>query len=303
MSIRRLETLVAVAETGTFAKAADKGFMTPAAVSQQMKALERELGVTLFDRNKRSPTLTPIGHALVPKAREVALAYRGLVGSVTGEVELHDELTIGAVPTTMAGLVPRAVSSLRDAHAGVRIRIVPGLSSDLLPQVDRGFLDAAILSEPARAYRHLRWRPFAEEPLIVLAPPDAAEEDPKALLETYPFIRFNRRAWVGQRIDEWLRAQNVQVSETMELDTLETISTMVFHGLGVSIVPKRCVPSPRPFALKRILLDGSVAPRLLGILSRRDSTKFRLLDIVLEELTRTVEDSGQVRAIREEDNA
>lgn len=299
MSIRRLETLVAVAEMGTFAKAAEAGFMTPAAVSQQMKALEEELGVSLFDRQHRSPTLTPIGHALIPKAREVTEAYRAMVSSASGELDLHDELTVGAVPTTMAGLVPRTVSSLRRSHAWLRVRIVPGLSSELLPQVDRGFLDAAILSEPVNVYQHLRWRPFAEEPLVVVAPHDAREDDPKTLLETYPFIRFNRRAWVGQQIDEWLLANNVQVSESMELDTLESISTMVYQGLGASIVPKRCVPSARPFELKRVLLDPSSSPRLLGVLHRRDSTKFRLQDILVEELTRLVEECGQVRAIRD----
>lgn len=301
MSIRRLQTLIAVAEQGTFAKAAEAVYLTPAAVSQQMKALEDELGVALFDRDRRTPTLTPVGHAMIPKAREVMLAYRGLIGSVTGEGELHDEMTIGAVPTTMAGLVPRVMSSLREVHSAVRIRIVPGLSADLLPQVDRGFLDAAIMSEPTHVYGHLRWRPFAEEPLIVLAPPDAPGDDPRTLLETYPFIRFNRRAWVGQQIDEWLRGQDLNISETMELDTLESISTMVFHGLGVSIVPKRCVPSSRPFNLKRILLASTVRPRLLGILCRRDSEKYRLIDILLEEMIRLVEESGQVRALRESD--
>ena len=118
MSFRRLKTLIAVAECGSFVKAANSTFLTPAAVSQQMKTLEAEMGVTLFDRKNRTPVLTPVGSALVSKAREIVHAYENMVSSVTGEGALEDDLAIGAVPTTMTGLIPRAVKSLRDGYSG-----------------------------------------------------------------------------------------------------------------------------------------------------------------------------------------
>lgn len=289
MSLRQLKTLIAVAELGSFAKAAAAVYLTPAAVSQQMKALETELGVSLFDRNKRTPELTPLGYTLVPKAREVVKAYGGMIGALVGDFALHDEITIGAVPTTMTGLIPRTVKALRDLYDGLHIRIVPGLSSELLPQVDRGFLDAAIVSWPANLYGHLHWRVFAEEELIVIAPPDAIENNACALLQNHPFIRFNRRAWVGQQIEAWLAERKIRVHESMELDTLESIDMMVHYGLGVSIVPRRCVPPPHMLGLKRVSLDPPSDPRLLGLLSRHDSEKSRLIDIVLAELARQVQ--------------
>ena len=298
MSLRQLKTLMAVAELGSFAKAAAAVYLTPAAVSQQMKALEAELGVALFDRNKRTPGLTPLGYSLVPKAREVVKAYEGMIGTLTGDAALHDEITLGAVPTTMTGLIPRMVKALRDIYGGLHIRIVPGLSSELLPQVDRGFLDAAILSWPTNLYGHLHWRVFAEEELIVIAPPDAVEDDACALLQNHPFIRFNRRAWVGLQIEAWLAERKIRVHESMELDTLESIDMMVHYGLGVSIVPRRCVPPPHLLDLKRVPLTPPCAPRRLGVLSRLDSNKSRLIDIVLAELSRQVQWG---RALREAD--
>ena len=297
MSLRRLKTLIAVAECGSFVKAANSTFLTPAAVSQQMKTLEEEMGVALFDRKNRTPTITPLGSALVSRAREIVRAYDNMVRSVTGEGALEDDLAIGAVPTTMTGLIPRAVKSLRDTYTGLHIRIMPGPSSELYSLVDRGFLDAAVLSEPVHVYDHMRWLPIVDEPLIVLAPENSASDDPKVLLESYPFIRFNSRAWVGQLIDEWLKAQQLKISEGMELDTLESISAMVYHGLGVSIVPMRCVPSPRPLSLKRIPIDPPARPRRLGILSRHDSAKFKLINIVFHELSSVVEMSGQMPAL------
>lgn len=302
MSLRQLKTLIAVAELESFAKAAEAVSLTPAAVSQQMKALEAELGVALFDRNKRTPALTPLGYALVPKAREVVKAYAGMMGAPVGDFELRDEITIGAVPTTMTGLIPKTVKSLRDIYSGLHIRIVPGLSSELLPQVDRGFLDAAILSRPANLYGHLHWRTFAEEELIVIAPPDALEDEACALLQSHPFIRFNRRAWVGQQIEEWLAERKIRVHEGMELDTLESIDMMVYYGLGVSIVPRRCVPPPHTLDLKRVSLHPPPAPRLLGLLSRQDSAKSRLIDIVLAELGRQVQLVQAVGEARAETN-
>ncbi len=299
MSLNRLKTLIAIAESGSFSEAAHVVFLTPAAVGQQIKLLEKELGVQLFDRNMRSPRLNPLGRALVPKAREIIKSYDDLVPSLLGEQTKFQEISIGAVPTTMSGLVPRALAALRNSYSNLRIRVVPGLSAELLPLVEQGYLDAAIISTPPKTYAHMQFRPFAEEPFILLAPTHATFAQPEELLESHPFIRFNRRAWVGQQVDYWLRRKKIKVNESMELDTLETISSMVFHGLGVSIVPRRCVPPPRPLPLQRILLDESARPRTLGVISHADSTRFKLIDILLGELIRIVEMCNEAKSIEQ----
>ena len=298
MSLRRLRTLIAVAEKGTFAGAADTVLVSHAAVSQQMKILEGDLRATLFDRSKRSPELNQLGQALVTRAREIVHAYDNMLQSILSEDGLTGQMTIGALPTTMTGLVPSAIRVLKARYPNLHIRITPGLSADLLTQVDRGAHDAAILSEPPYSANHLTWRPFAEEPLIVLAPLQEPSDDAEYLVETFPYIRFTRRAWVGRLIDEWLQERKLNVQESMELDTLEAISTMVFNNLGVSIVPLRCVPSPYPLPLKRVPIGPSAKPRILGLMSRNDSVKFQLIDAFLAELMRLVEAAGRVKVIR-----
>ena len=301
MSIRRLKTLIAIAEKGTFAAAAETVFVSHAAVSQQMKALEDDFQVALFDRTKRSPELNPLGQALVRRAREVVHTYDNMVQSIIGEEGLMGELSIGVLPTTITGLVPQAIRIMKNSYPRLHIRVTPGLSADVLPQVDRGGLDAAIISEPPFLPKHMNWRPFAEEPLILLAPANETSDDPEFLLKNRPYIRFNRRAWVGQMIEQWLQERKLTVSESMELDTLEAISSMVYNELGVSIVPKRCVPSPHPLPVKRIPLDkatGETArPRLLGLASRTDTTKFKFIDVLYAELVALVEAAGEVKAI------
>jgi len=297
MSIRRLRTLLAVADEGTFAAAARAVFVSQAAVSMQMKSLEQELGATLFDRNKRPPMLNAPGLALLPRAREIVRAYDEMLRAVSDTHGLAGELTIGAVPTTMTGLVPKAISGLRAAYPMLHIRVVPELSAGLLPQVDRGHLDAAIVSEPQYPISQLEWTPFAAEPLIVLAAMDTPNDDPETLLRERPFIRFNRQAWVGRLIHDWLQTRRIHVREVMELDTLEAISTMVFHGLGVSIVPRRCVPSPSPLALKRIPLEAPDHGRVLGVIMRPDCPNRRLVEVFTKALVEQVRDAGQATVL------
>ncbi len=125
MSIRRLKTLIAIAEYGTFADAAKKVLLSKAAVSQQMKSLEDEFGMLLFDRSKRSPRLNPLGQVMVPKARNIIRSYEELAPSLLEKSMIEGELTIGALPTTMSGLIPRSLGILRTTYPSLHIRIVP----------------------------------------------------------------------------------------------------------------------------------------------------------------------------------
>ncbi len=296
MSIRRLRTLVAVAEQGTFAAAAEAVFVSQAAVSMQMKSLEHDLGAALFDRKRRPPALNPLGLALVPRAREIVRAYDAMRQSVTDPHGLSGDLTIGAVPTTMTGLVPKAIGALRATYPMLHIRVVPDLSAGLVPQVDRGHLDAAVVSRPPYPLSQLDWTPIAAEPLIVLAAPGTRADDPRALLERSPFIRFNRQAWVGRLIEDWLQKNRIHVREVMELDTLEAISAMVFHCLGVSIVPRRCVPSPAPLPLLRIALDAPQHARVLGLVMRPDCPSRRQVEALAGALVSQVREAGVATA-------
>ncbi len=155
MGVRSFKTLIAIAELGTFAKAAAAVHLTPAAVSQQMKALEVELDTPLFDRSKRPPVLNPAGYALIPKALKLIKYYEELKPSLDGELETLEYLTVGTVPTITTGIMPRAIKVLQNDHDNLHIRIYPGLSDDLYAQVDRGFLDVAVMIEPPTIYKHL----------------------------------------------------------------------------------------------------------------------------------------------------
>ena len=289
MSIRRLRTLVAVAEQGSFGLAAESVSISQAAVSLQMKALEDELQVTLFDRSKRPPILNSTGLALVEKAREAIRAYDELAQSVTRHDILAGELALGAMPTTMTGVVPKAMSALREIYPELRIHVVPNHATDQLPQFERGLLDAAIISQPPHLPEYLDYKPFAEEPLVILAPLDCPWDTPEELLANYPFIRFDRKQWVGQLIDDWLRSEGIQINDLMELDTIESVSNMVYHNLGVTIIPKQCIASPNPIPLKTVPLGPSAPPRVLGLLVRRDTPKSRLTDVLFDQLVNLVE--------------
>jgi DNA-binding transcriptional LysR family regulator len=292
LSIALLKTLIAISDHGSFSAAAESVNVSQAAVGQQMKRLEASLHATLFDRTTKTPLLNPLAKALVPKARELVHAYDTLLDDLTGDAQLYGELTLGAVPSTIRALVPKSVKELVRIYPQLHIRVVPGLSGDMQEQVERGAVDSAILSQPSNLGSHLIWEPFADEELILLTSADVTEKDPLKILENMPYIRHTRRAAVGLLAEQWLSEHKVTVRASMEMESIESLTSMVSHNLGVSIVPNVSVPDVIFATLRKIKLPQPSRSRVLGVLSRADCSKRRLVDRLVEQLQITVAAHG-----------
>lgn len=273
MTIRRLRTLVAIAEHQTFSAAADAVHVTHAAVSQQMQALEADLGVALFDRSKRTPQMTPVGLQIVAKARELIADYDNLVPSVLQDGGLGGVITFGVLRTTLTGLVPQAMAELKSKYPEIGLHIRPGLTATLLADIERGNLDAAIVTRPHLLPVDVVFRELAREKMHLIASVEEQEKDPLVLLKTRQFIRFDRTAVVGTLIDNWILSHRIQVNETMELDSPEAISSMVQANLGVSVVPDLVVKPQDDAPLKRLSLGEDAPYRTLGLVHHRAQLK------------------------------
>lgn len=289
MSIRLLRTLVAVADSRTFSAAAEQVHVTHAAVSQQMQSLESSLNIILFDRSKRTPELTPMALEIVHKARQLIADYDNLAASVIADDGLTGEVTLGALPTTLTGLTPRTMAILKNRFPMLRVHIRPGLTSALLSDIERGRLDMAILSKPHLMPEDIIFKELVSEPLELIAAKEMKGEDPVKLLKSQPYIRFNRNAVVGTLIDNWCRSKRIRVSETMELDSLEAIESMVHANLGVSIVPRRTVQPYNTVSLKRLALGPDAPARSLGLAYRADYTKSQLVEGMFSALHSVVD--------------
>lgn len=278
MTIRLLRTLVAVSDAQTFSAAAEVVHVTHAAVSQQMQALEADLGIALFDRRTRTPKLTPVGHQIVEKARTLIADYDNLVPSVLGDGGLDGVIALGVLPTTLMGLTPKAMAGLKAKFPEIGLHIRPGLTRALTVEIERGNLDAAIVTRPNLMPAGVVFRELAQEPMQLIAAMEEPEDNPIELLKTRPFIRFDRNAVLGTLIDNWILSRRIRVSETMELDSPEAIASMVQANLGVSIVPDLAVKPNDAVAVKRISLGPDAPRRILGLVHRDHPIKLKAIN-------------------------
>ena len=292
MSIRALRTLIAIDNEGSFTAAAKAIHVSHAAVSQQMRSLEEQWQVALFDRSKRTPEFTPVGRAVLEKARQVVRSYDDLLPSILGDVGVRGEFRLGAVPTTLTGLLPAAMSGLKQSMPMVQFGVFPGLTHQLISQVDKSQVDAAIISRPQILPRGSRFLAVAAEPLQLVATPGDENRTPLEMLASKPFIRFSRDALVGSLIEQWLQRQGLKVRESMELQGLQAIASMVLATGAISILPRPCVEDLSPLPVRWMSLGPDAPVRELGLLIREDSPRRTLIDAVHELILKTV-DTGR----------
>ena len=236
--LRELKTFIAVTRHGTFAAAGMHIGLTQSAVSAQIRQLEQALGVQLFDRTGRQATLNAAGVRALPLAKEILETFNRMAVPVDAN-EYRGELKVGAIGTAQTGLLPQALLRLRQAAPSVECKLVPGVSLELLSQVDAGELDSAIIIRPPFDLpKELHVQEVRKEPFVLIVPDSMVGDDPLHLLNTQPHVRYDRASFGGRLVSRFLREQRLDVQVALELDELEAIVKMVECGLGVSLIPQ-----------------------------------------------------------------
>jgi len=295
MDVKSLYTLIAIADHGSFGDAGRAVGLSTSGVSLQVRALEDELGITLFDRSTRPPRLTDQGSDFIQRARDVISVWENLSDSLKRDA-MRGVLRVGAVHTTVSSMVPLALARLQARCPDLHIHLMTALSHELEEALKRGTLDTAIVSRPGSVDPALRYRPFVEEPLAVIAHQSLEGDSDRELLERHPYVRFNRFARVARLVEAEFARREIVINSRMEVDTLEGVVRLVSSLLGVSVVPMPRVGFNFPAEIRAVPFGEPNVTRELGLIEPAVNARAHFCALLHEELVAT---GGHNRTIEE----
>lgn len=242
IELRQLRYFLAVADRLHFARAAESLHISQPSLSQQIRALEEELGVVLFERSKRHVALTPDGEALLPYARKlVALADDAEEEFAERSGLRRGHVRLGATPTLGAHLLPRVIGGFFQKYPGLELIIVEEGSDRLARELDQGVIDLALLVEDPSLHGSV-FEPLLKEEIVLAVPaghPKSGRQavDLKAMRdESFILCRegYHLRALTFSACEEAGFTPRVAVSGT----DIDTALRFVRAGVGVTLAPK-----------------------------------------------------------------
>ncbi|MEU6549004.1 LysR family transcriptional regulator [Streptomyces sp. NPDC046915] len=248
MELQQMRYVVAVAETNSFTRAAERCLVVQSALSHQIARLERELGARLFERTSRRVRLTPAGEAFLPAARQCLDAAERAVAEVAAAVgEVRGRLAVGLIPTLTAVDIPGALRDFRREYPHVRISLRVGASDDLAEQVREGALDVAFLGLPTTARPEgVAVRELARDRLVVVVAPDHPLADEPAVdlrrLSSEVFVDLPAGTAGRAQSDQAFEAAGLVRDVAFEVTSADYIARLVGPGLAVAMLPSAYAP-------------------------------------------------------------
>ena len=270
MDLRQLNALLAVAEHGSFSAAARALHTVQSNVSTHVARLERELGATLIDR--ATGRLTEEGEVVVARSRRVQGELDALIADVAS---LHDEVAgavrIGVIGTTARWLVPRLMTLMTERHPKVHVVIVDATTSSLIPQLESGALDLAVVNMPI-GDPDITADPLFDEDHVLIAPVGHAffERDELELneLDGVPLLLEPQGTGFRDHLDEEARAAGITLVPLAEVDGMRLLASLAFQGFGPGVVPASAAPFRENDDWQRVRVNG-LQRRAVGLARRK----------------------------------
>jgi DNA-binding transcriptional LysR family regulator len=270
VSFRQLRVFAEVAQHGSMARAAEALHLTPPAVSMQIKELEGQVGLPLFDRAGRNVSLSTAGEYFLVHARKLLAALKDADDAMARLKHLeHGLLTIGLVSTAKY-FVPHLLARFRQEHPGIDVRLrVMGNRGELVQLMHAGEVDLSVMGRPPKEM-HTRAESFAAHPLVFVAPPGhpLLSGGPHAVnrLAPYPIIAREHGSGTRAAMQKFFDEHHFAPRIAMEMSSNETIKQAVMAGLGLSFLSLHTMGLELRSGLLRMLdIEGAPVMRMWNV--------------------------------------
>ena len=247
MELHQLRYFVAVAQMGSFSRAAERCHVSQPSLSQQITKLERGLKQRLFDRLGRRVVLTEAGRLLLERATTVLSAVEDAERQMRDAVDLEGgRLAIGAIPTVAPFLLPPALKRFVARHPAVELTIQEQVTKQLIAATAAGELDLAIMALPVDDDRLIAETILTEQLLLALPPRHRLTRQRRICMEDLAqerFILLDEMHCLGEQVISFCRASGCQPRIACRSAQISTILSFIELGQGVSLIPEMARPS------------------------------------------------------------
>jgi len=281
MNYRTLNQFLALAQTLHFGRASNAANISLSALSRNIRQLEEELGVSLFERDNRTVALTAKGRQFEDYARDAVSRWNAIQHELTDTSgPLLGELSLYCSVTASHSILFDLLNAFRPSFPGIDIKLHTGDPEHAITRVLAGHEDISIAALPPSLARGLAFKPIIVSPLLFIAP--AKQNDlgiPNSVPRTaeqwsqIPMI-LSEGGIARNRVDAWFRSLGVKPRVYAQVAGNEAIVSMVSLGLGVGVVPEIVLDnSPLVDRVRVINVKPRLEPYDVGLVTQKKSLK------------------------------
>ena len=267
MELRQIRYFLAICEHGGFSRAAETCGVTQPALTKAIKALEEEVGGSVFHREGRRLVLSELGQMVRPHLQRLA-GEQDAVLAVAKNFKLLRQapLRVGILPTIGPARIGRFLALFRDSHPGVELAVSEGSAEALARQLERAELDLAVANDVGSFGDPFRHEPLYEERYVVVFPPGHRFEklDAVRLADLHGEDYVDRLACeMREMVTGVLGERSIQLYARFRSEREDWVQTMVLSGLGFAFMPEYSVTVGG--LLSRPLVEPSLTRRVQAI--------------------------------------
>ena len=296
ITLTQLEYIVAIDEYRHFATAAEKCFVTQPTLSMQIKKLEDELGVIIFDRSRQPVVPTDLGAKLIEQARMTLSATQRIKEIIQEEQqEVEGTLKIGIIPTLAPYLLPVFIGPYIRKYPAVKVEVEELVSEEIIRRLKRDMLDVGLFVTPYHDEKIVE-RPVFYEEMLVYAHPDSEllkkkEVGHEDIVTSDIWMLGNGHCFRNQVVNlcEMSASQHKNLPFEFESNSLETLMRIVDVEGGFTLIPELALQYMSPEKKKQVRSIANTKPlREVSVIYSRHFTKQRLITLLCDEIKAVV---------------